>query len=132
MNPADLLPDVISAAGLVLAVLAALYTLWLGDVNAALSLVAKTDGDDRGPQRVQVRRAIFTKALPLAGASSAAVLILVARALAILGEVYHHHSNWRFDDIKALFVLTIVLLSVLASVAFVQLLSLIAKRRELG
>lgn len=127
MNPSDHLSDAISAASLVLAVLTALYTLWLGDVNAALALEPKPDRDDRAPQRAQVKSAIFTKAVPLGGATIAAFLILAPRTLAILREVYYHHADWAFDDVKALFVLTDTLLALLAIVAVVQLVALIGK-----
>ncbi|WP_206073828.1 hypothetical protein [Mesorhizobium sophorae] len=65
MSTAEHLSDAISAASLVLAVLAALYTLWLPDVSAALDIVPEPDRDNRGPQRSQVKLALFTKALPL-------------------------------------------------------------------
>jgi hypothetical protein len=132
MNPSDHLSDAISAASLVLAVLVALYTLWLGDVNAALALVPKADSDDRDPQRAQVKRAILTKAAPLSGATIAAFLILAPRTLAILCEVYWHHADWGFDDVKALFALTVALLALLMIVSVVQLVALKGKRKNLG
>jgi divalent metal cation (Fe/Co/Zn/Cd) transporter len=49
MNPSDHLSDAISAGSLVLGVLAALYTLWLADSDAALAIKPKADKDDRGP-----------------------------------------------------------------------------------
>jgi len=132
VNPADHLSDAISAASLVLAVLAALYSLWLQEVNAALAITPKTDRDDRKPQRKQATDALLTKALPLMVATISAVLVLAPRTLAILCEALRHRWDWVFDDVKALFVLTSALLAILAIVATVQSVALIAKRRELS
>lgn len=131
MNPSDHLSDAVSAASLVLAVLAALYSLWLGDVNAALAIIPKPDRDDRTPQRKQATAVLLTKALPLLVATVSAALILGSRSVAILGEVYEHHADRPFDDVKALFVLTSALLVVLAIVAAVQTAGLLGKRSEL-
>jgi hypothetical protein len=131
MNPSDHLSDAVSAASLVLAVLAALYSLWLGDVNAALAIIPKPDRDDRTPQRKQATAVLLTKALPLMVATVSAALILGPRSVAILGEVYEHHADRQFDDVKALFVLTSALLGVLAIVAAVQTAGLLGKRSEL-
>lgn len=132
MSPSAQLADAISAASLVLAVLAALYTLWLGDVTAALDLKAKPDKDDRAPQRKQVMRALLTKALPLFLATTAGTLILLPRSLAILCEARRHGRAWGFADVKALFVLTEGLLILLGVVALVQFVRLIMKRIALG
>lgn len=132
MNPSDQLLDVISATSLALAVLAALYTLWLGDVNAALRIVKKPDKDDRNPQRVQVMRAFWSKAVPLSFASISALAIVIPRTLVIVCEAYRQHHNWQFDDVKAMFVLTVGLLALLAVVALVQFVGLIIKRIELN
>jgi hypothetical protein len=75
MSTSDHLSDAISAASLVLAVLAALYTLWLPDVTAALDLKPAVDPDDRGPQRAKIVSAILSKALPLAFAAIASIAI---------------------------------------------------------
>lgn len=131
MNPSDHLSDAISAASLVLAVLAALYSLWLGDVNAALAITPKTDPDDRKPQRKQATSALLSKALPLMVATASAALVLGPRSFAILCEAYQHHADWPFDDVKALFVLTSALLAVLAIVATVQTAAVLGKRSEL-
>jgi hypothetical protein len=124
--------DVISAAALVLAVLTALYTLWLPDVSAALAIVPEDDPDDRGPQRTQVSRAMWTKAVPLFLATSVTTLILVPRGLAICIEAVRHIGAWPFDDVKALFLLTLSLLLLLAIVAAVQVANLRLLRRTLG
>ena len=129
-TPGDL-SDAITAAGLVLAVLAVLYTLWLPDVGAALAIIPLPDEDDRGPQRAQVMRALLAKALPLGIATVAATLILLPRGIVIVEEALAHGGTWAYDDIKAMFVLTLALLVVLAIVACAQVYGLVMKRVSL-
>lgn len=132
MSSSDHLPDAISAASLVLAVLAALYTLWLPAVSAALAITRAADKDDRGPQRAQVVTALLTKALPLAGATLAATLILLPRGIAIIAEASTRWREWGFDDVKSFFVLTLSLMLMLAIVSATQLIGLLAKWKEIG
>ena len=131
MSTSEQLPDAISAASLVLAILAALYTLWLPTVTAALDATPASDPDDRGPQRKQVMSALLTKALPLAFATMASTAILLPRGIAILREIWEHHAEWAFNDVKAFFVLTLVLMLLLAAVSFSQLVRLVVKRVQL-
>ncbi|MGX8008860.1 hypothetical protein ACVDG8_007460 [Mesorhizobium sp. ORM8.1] len=127
MSTTGHLSDAISAASLVLAVLAALYTLWLPEVSAALGITSEADPDNRGPQRSRVKIAMFTKALPLAVATVLEAFILLPRGIAIICEAWTRRSDWYFDDVKAFFVLTFMLLLLLAFVAFTQFIRLIAK-----
>jgi hypothetical protein len=131
MNPSDGLDQAISAASLVLAVLAALYTLWLGDVSRALDLVKEADPTNRAPQKAQVSSAFYTKALPLLIASLAAVAALFWRTWLIVREVLAHGWAWEYDDVKALFLLTAALLVTLCVVAIAQARGLIEKSRDL-
>lgn len=132
MSTTEQLSDVISAASLVLAVLAALYTLWLPAVSAALAITPATDKEDRGPQRALVVTALFTKALPLAGATLAATLILLPRGFAIVVEAWMHWREWGFDDVKSFFVLTLSLMLLLALVSTMQFIGLLTKLKEIG
>ncbi|MBP2236328.1 hypothetical protein J2Z31_002842 [Sinorhizobium kostiense] len=131
MSTSEQLPDAISAASLVLAVLAALYTLWLPTVTAALDATPPADPDDRGSLRTQVTGALVTKAVPLAFATIASTAILLPRGMAILWEVWTHHAEWAYDDVKAFFVLTLLLMLLLAAVSIVQLVRLVVKRVRL-
>lgn len=132
MSTTAQLGEAISAASLVLAVLAALYTLWLHDVSAALSTKPEQDKDDRGPQRDKVLSALLTKAFPLTLATVAAFLILSPRATSIIKEVVCAENSWQFNDVKALFVLTWALIFLLAVVATSQTVGLIKTLRMLG
>lgn len=127
----DGLADAISAASLVLAGLAALYTLWLPDVTAARAIKKEGNPDDRGPQKLKVDAALWPKALPLALASGAVVAILLPRAVCIFVEVALHWREWAYDDIKALFLLVLGLQSFLAVAAIHQLRDLQNVRKKL-
>ena len=131
MNPSDNLDQAISAASLVLAVLAALYTLWLGEVGRALDLDPKPDKANRKPQEDQVLSALYTKGLPLFAASLAAVCIMSWRTWLILAECLAHWRDWAYDDVKALFVLTTVLLFIIFIAAAAQAWRLFKKGLEL-
>jgi hypothetical protein len=127
MNTTSNLGEAISAASLVLAVLTALYTLWLPAVSDALKIVPKADKDDRGSQRTQTKRALWSKAFPLAFATISATAILFPRGFAILKEFCASDAVWQYDDVKALFILTWALLLLLALVASAQLVGLVGK-----
>ncbi len=132
MTPDQDIDHAISAASLVLAVLAALYTLWLADIGRALALKGEPDSTNRGPQKTQVVSALLTKGLPLAVTSVVAAGIMLPRSLLILQEALSHWRVWRFDDVKAMFVLTTALLLLLAVVSAAQAWRLLEKRLELG
>ena len=132
MTPDQDIDHAISAASLVLAVLAALYTLWLAEIGRALALEGEPDSTNRGPQKTQVVSALLTKGLPLAVTSVIAAGIMLPRSLLILKEALSHWSVWRFDDVKAMLVLTTALLLLLAVVSAAQAWRLLDKRLELG
>lgn len=127
----DGLADAISAASLVLAGLAALYTLWLPEVTAARAIKKEGDPNNRGPQKLKADAALRPKALPLALASGAVVLILVPRGVCIVVEVILHWREWAYDDIKALFLLVLGLQSMLAVAAIRQFSDLRRVRKGL-
>lgn len=129
MNASEHLSDAISAASLVLA---ALYTLWLPSVTAALDIEPRSDAEDRGPQRKQVEDALLYRALPLLVATGVSTAILSPRSIAIVVEIREHYADWPFDDVKAFILLTLFLMLLLAIVSLMQFVRLIAKRVELG
>lgn len=128
----DQLPDAISAASLVLAVLAALYTLWLPQITKALAIKPARDAANRGGQKSEVMSAIVTKAAPLAAASVGATAILSDRFVRIAADVWRHHADWVYDDVKALMTLTYILIALLTVVALVQLGRLLVLHSQLS
>ena len=131
MNPSVNLDQAISGASLVLAVLAALYTLWLGEVNRALELDPEPDTTNRASQQDQVWSALFTKGLPLFAASLAAACVMSWRTYLIVAECFAHWRAWDYDDVKALFVLTSVLLFTIFMAAAAQAWCLFKKGLDL-
>lgn len=131
MTPDHDIDHAISAASLVLAVLAAFYSLWLGEVSKALAVVGEPDKANRGPQKTLVVSTLLTKGLPLSGASLFAAGIMVPRSWSIVCEAMSHWRVWAFDDVKAMLVLTAALLCLLFIVTAIQAWRLLMKRLEL-
>ena len=131
MSPDQDIDHAISAASLVLAVLAALYTLWLGEVTRALDAPVAADRDNRGGAKKLVRQALLTKAAPLFAASLAAAAIMVPRSWSIVMQAALHGRGTPFNDVKAFFLLTAVLLAILCWVSCGQILRLRKKARDL-
>jgi hypothetical protein len=52
---------------------------------------------------------------------------LAPRGAAIINEIWHHHAEWAFDDVKAMFVLTLALMLLLTTASVTQLIRLVAK-----
>lgn len=125
------LAEVISAASLVLAGLAALYTLWLPEVAEARKITPEGDPNNRAPQKLVAGRALWSKAFPLVLASGFIVAILLPRGLMILCEVGAHGHEWAYDDIKAMFMLMLALFSFLAGAAIIQFFDLLKVKRSL-
>ncbi|WP_440847105.1 hypothetical protein [Sphingomonas sp. 22176] len=75
---------------------------------------------------------LLTKALPLAGATVAATLILLPRGISIIDEAWARWRELSFDDVKAFFVLTLSLMLLLAVVSVAQLIGLLAKCKAIG
>jgi hypothetical protein len=67
--------DILSASSLLLAAVAAFYTLWYSEICSARDIEVKTHRDDRDPQISVVASALKTKALPLS--ISIAIIVLV-------------------------------------------------------
>lgn len=83
-NPSN--GDVLSAASLLLAILAVLFSLWYGDIAAALRIETPTHLEDAGPQRRQIAEAIKTRAAPLAGAALVLLLVFVPEAIRLASQ----------------------------------------------
>jgi hypothetical protein len=79
--------DILAAASLLLAIVAAFFSLWYPEIRAALGLKVSDQFDDRGPERKQTREALRRRALPLAVAS-------VLLAAVFLPEGLHIVIHW--------------------------------------
>lgn len=126
--------DALAAAAVVTAVLAALFTLWQGDVTAALEAPKSSDSNTLKASKERVRNAILGRTLPLFLTTAATFGILIFRVWGILVDTLQSFgaSKWSYDDASAMLVLTELLILLLwVAVAF-QFRALLNKLKELG
>lgn len=100
---------VLSASAVVLAVLAILYSLWDGDIRAALE--TKQGAAPLGRQRRAIGFAAFTKALPLALYALFSAVVFLPPVIEVIGEFVHSLTDGtaglaRYDPSKAALALT--------------------------
>ena len=113
--------DVLSAASLLLAILAVLFSLWYRDITAALEIVVPKHLMDADVLRRQVSNAL-KQAAPLAVASAVLFLVFVPEAIRLTSHWVGHasdHGLWHairsYDTVE---------LSIVAVVLFLALLCL--------
>jgi hypothetical protein len=116
--------DVLSAASLLLAVLTALFGLWLPDISVAAGLKLDMKLEDRRPNRNVIRRCLWGKAAPLALATLLIAAIFANRALGIIVDTIASGFSGSFQDLSAAFVVTELLMIALAFVSTFQALRL--------
>lgn len=128
------LDQVLVAATLVAASLAVLFVVWQADVARALALKPNIGGNaNDGESRASVRWVLFTRSMPLLATAIATFLILLHQICPILGEA--GQCMWKacpFDDAKALAVINVVVVGLLALGLVGQFVSLCVKWRRLG
>jgi hypothetical protein len=94
--------DLLSAAGLLLALIGLLYSVWYDEMNRALAVPIARHRLDREPAIATVRQALFTRAIPLVVAAVALVAVLADPAISVLA---HAFSGGPYDAVKACFIL---------------------------
>ncbi|MGH7022227.1 MAG: hypothetical protein ACREEB_01405 [Caulobacteraceae bacterium] len=100
--------DLLSAASLLLAVLAALLALWMPELDRAISAVIPPQKANAQLPLKPLRSALFAKALPLLVAVSACLLVFLPKTLEIVGGAWAHwrDKSYAYDPLQAAFVLT--------------------------
>jgi hypothetical protein len=78
--------DVLSAASLLLAITAVLYSLWYADISAALKIEPPQHLEDAKSERRQVSGALWSRALPLAVAGVVMTAVFLPEAVRIVRE----------------------------------------------
>lgn len=76
--------DLLSAASLLLAVVAVLYGLWYPELMAALAIKVPPHKEDRDEPHRRVSSSLFGRAVPLAAGSSVLALVFLPDAISIL------------------------------------------------
>lgn len=129
--------DVLSGSSLIVAILAAFYSLWQPAIAEAKNADVPRDAGNRRPVRDRVRSARL-KVLPLLAIASATWVILLPRTLNIINGASECASGaaatsvCHYYDSGALFILTEVLLLALSVVFGYESWQLRAKAHEIG
>ncbi|WP_130272804.1 hypothetical protein [Phyllobacterium myrsinacearum] len=124
--------DVISTSSLLLAVLTGLLGFWHPLVVAALDEDEPRLPAERRRARERVLGIFLYKALPLAIASAAIAAVFLPRAIKMVTlSVGLIGKNWRYNDLSAAFILTQVLMMVLAGATTSLAIQLYAKFNKL-
>ncbi len=82
--------DLLSAASLLMAVTAVLYSLWYEDLTTGLKLTVGRSADNK-PNEKKIFRLIVAKALPLSAIALLSTLVFIPDAIAILS---HSMQGW--------------------------------------
>ncbi|GLQ82775.1 hypothetical protein GCM10007881_62980 [Mesorhizobium huakuii] len=125
--------DALAASALVLAILAALFSVWMPEIAIALDAEPSNDSSNNGPLKTRLTQILWTRLVPLFIAALATVAILSPRSLAIARSPWTC-TPWekcRYDDVQALMLLTVVLLILLCGALMVQISAVLSKRAKL-
>ncbi|WP_156351352.1 hypothetical protein [Sphingomonas sp. Leaf25] len=117
--------DALAASALVLAILAALFSVWMPDVAAVMAEKGSTDKDNNGPLRTKLKLIARTRLYPLFAAALTTAIILLPRCWGIIRSPWTC-TPWdrcHYDDVQALMLLTVLLLILLCVALIVQIMS---------
>ncbi len=121
----------LAASSMLLAIVAVIFGAWTGDLSKALSLAFPPQVLNREPQRLQIRSAIYSKALPLTVGAWFSAAVFAYRSLLIMGDTIGcTPKQCSYDDVSAAFVLTETFVIVAAISASAQLFDLTRKLRK--
>ena len=114
--------DILSAASLLLAILAVLYSLWYSDIASALRIAVPRHREDAAAERRQVGDALRTRALPLGIAAALLVLVFLPEAIHISTlwvSRASDHGLWNairdYDPVSLSLVLVVIAMLALAA-----------------
>lgn len=113
----DELPNVISTASLLLAVVTALMGFWYADVARAIAETEPKLAGERTTLRKKIAPIFWSKALPLALGSLVIAAIFLCRAIGITRQAADARgSGASYDDMKTALVATEAMMLLLAIV----------------
>lgn len=118
--------DILSAASLLLAILAVLYGLWYPEISESLKIKPPTHRPDGKKDYDAVRAVLVNRSIPLTLASFLLSLVFLPDVIYILDYSFHHFYSMGVDAIKdyssvsASFIL-VVLFSISLCIHMVQL-----------
>lgn len=113
----DDIANIIATASLLLAVATALMGFWYADVASAIDETEPRLPAERRTLRKALARIFWGKAFPLTLGAVAIALVFVGRAWCIVRESWAlAGTDWVYDDMQAAFVVTEILMLLLAGV----------------
>lgn len=125
--------DALAASALVLATLAALFSVWLPDITAALDAPVSQDTKNNAPLRKRLRLIERTRLVPLLLSAVATIAILLPRCGGIVRSPWtcKPWARCEYDDVQALMLLTTMLMILLCGALCVQISAVRSKRAKL-
>jgi hypothetical protein len=130
------LGDVLSGSSLIVAILAAFYTMWQPGIAAAKDTDIPGDAANRGPVRALVSAARW-KVRPLLAIALVTFILLGKRSLSLLAQVFDCatgkavSAQCSYNDSAALFLMIEILLFVLTAVLAAEAWSIRARLKEI-
>jgi len=123
--------DALAASALVLAILAALFSVWMPDVVAALTEKGSNDPRNNVPLKNRLSLILWARLIPLLAAAVATVAILAPRCCRIVRSPWTctPWAKCHYDDVQALMLLTVTLLVLLCAALGFQIVG-VQKRRS--
>lgn len=127
--------DLLSAFGLLVAAVTALYSLWVPSLEALLSVqVGLTEGQ-KGKYRAEARKALAQRSLPLALAAVTMVVLLAAPLVEISADAIDIWLTGRlfeseYDPVAAMFVVVYFICCVLALTTVALCVRIFCKMRR--
>ena len=102
------LADPLSAASLVLAAIALVYSAWSPSIQQQIDRPFSPNDTVRADEQAGVRRTMVSRAIPLALASTSVLIVFAPRVFGVFMSAldYWHGSRFRYDDVAAIFVVT--------------------------
>jgi hypothetical protein len=128
----------LSAASLLTAVIALLYSLWYPELREATEAKIEIQHGDRGPARRLVREALIAKGLPLVAATFVQLVVFAPDAAAILSNAIRLTSKTEtnglvvYDSVQAAFLAVYLFSIALMFVATRIVYRLLRKQTDLA
>jgi hypothetical protein len=119
--------DPLAAASLLMAVLAVLFGIWIGDIVSAIRIDMEVLRANRRIQRRQMMDALLLKALPLTVGAWLVALVFAPRSFGLAQSAFTCRGGCEFDDVGAAFVLMEAFAVVIVITLSVQTIRLIVK-----
>jgi hypothetical protein len=108
--------DALSAASLLLAAVALVYSAWSGDIEREAGRTYSPNANAKKKEKAGTRAVLWRKAVPLATAGWAILAVFAPRTIVITCETSRAllAGTWSYGDVSTIFVLSAVMTLALA------------------